>query len=137
MLIDARVPGTTMTAEMGKDRPFLKPGHAIWLSALVYPGSGQFLQKRWIAGSVLFLGFTAVFVYATISFWQLMQAFYGLAEHFNDPEPPAPIPVLHFAWPLLLCLLIYAVNVIDVFLAARRLSRGTRAPAPPPLPSSG
>lgn len=119
---------------MKGDHPFLKPGYAIWLSALVYPGSGQFLQKRWIVGSLFLLGFTAAMAYALRSFWQLMKAFYGLAEHFNDPEPLPPIAVLPFAWPLLVCLLIYGVNLLDACLAARRLSRRAQIPSPPPLP---
>ena len=108
---------------MEEKRHFQKAGYAIWLSALVYPGSGQFLQKRWIAGSLIVLGFSLAIGWAALVVFHVMRVYYSLAFNFNDATPTEPVSISRLTGALLACFLIYVVNLIDVALAVRRQGR--------------
>lgn len=93
------------------------------LSAFVYPGAGQFVQKRPVAGCAYALTFTIFFA--------------GLIAHLYRPlihnldvvlawsaegsqEPFQPIPVLAVLVSFGLALAVYLLNLADVVSAQRR-----------------
>lgn len=111
-----------MSAAVGDKTP-------IFLSALVYPGSGQFLQRRWLAGlfySVVFTIFFCLLLSAVLKplMGTLDAAFSWAARQENRPFQTISVPrvIVLFAGLVLL----YVANVTDVIRAARRLT-------PPPL----
>ncbi|MFO7820681.1 MAG: hypothetical protein R6V56_01270 [Lentisphaeria bacterium] len=86
---------------------------AVMLSALAFPGIGQFVQKRLIAGAVyagLFAVAVGVFAfYAT----RILIIFYRLGMDFSTYEVPAlylPRMLLSFA----AAFAVYVINIIDV-----------------------
>jgi hypothetical protein len=101
-----------------------KPGYAIWLSALIFPGVGQFFQNRRLAGSLFVLGFSVALGVAGRVIFQVMRNYYALGFQFNDPAPEDPVPLSRLIGALLASLLIYVANLIDVALAARMQARG-------------
>ncbi len=107
------------TIDNGRHRP---SRGAILLSGFVFPGMGQLLQRRWVAGA-LFLGtFSTLFCLLLIQSFQIIMAFYrvGLSETVpeDDASPLALILGLFGA-----CLVVYVVSVVDTYLALRRQAR--------------
>jgi len=102
----------------------MKSGTAIWLSALVYPGCGQFFQKRWVAGSVIGLGFSVALVGAGRVLFQVLRAYYALGLDFNEVAPASaeepPVSLARLVGAVSVCLLIYGVNLIDVVWVGRK-----------------
>lgn len=109
--------------------PQPQPGRgclAVLLSALVLPGTGQWLQRRRAAAAVFAGAFLIAFGFAVRGLWRLLAILRtdlaGAAE--SPPVAPAELlpPVLI---PVGLALGIVALSVADAILAARR------AAAPP------
>ncbi|WP_372798000.1 hypothetical protein [Pontiella sp.] len=90
----------------------------IWLSAFGFPGLGQFVQKRWIAGLIFSSGFLVGF------FWVMAIAVHNIIElyamAFTD-RMPEPIPVSAFTRPLLIVAVVYLISLFDVFRAQQRI----------------
>ena len=91
------------------------------LSGFVYPGLGQFVQRRWAAGlfyggvfTLLFLGFMALCLRTIILFYRL-----GLYGEDAGPLPSAAVTLVLFA----ACIGAYVANVGDAYLAHRRACR--------------
>ena len=106
----------------------------ILMSALVYPGAGQLMQKRWISGAVYALTFT---VGLGMGFWQLIHilvAYMSVAD-FTAPVRPSPGYGRLLAW-IGASLLLYTASLVDTILAQHRgRQRQASARLPPPLPS--
>lgn len=100
-----------------------KPGRLpIVLSAFFMPGAGQFVQKRWVAGTVYGGLFVVCFAAMLICFVRLMVSYYSLGF---DPQS---VRDSSNTWALLARILIafaagmatYLANLADVYLAYRR-----------------
>jgi len=107
----------------GIDKAEKRPSRmAILVSGFVFPGVGQFVQKRWLAG-VLFGGvFSVLFCLLLVQCYRTIAAFYriGLAGTVPDEELPP------MAWILGLfgaCLVVYVANIGDAYLGHRRAAR--------------
>jgi len=97
------------------------------LSALVFPGAGQLVQRRWFLAFLyggLFSG-SAVWL-AAVSCRDIYDYYRFALEFETAPEPRGTF--LHVLLPLIACLLVWGANVLDVLLIS--LCRGTRGSVP-------
>lgn len=92
------------------------------LSALVCPGAGQFVQKRWLAGILYGAGFIWGFCWFMMVAGKVLIDFYRMGFDFFNYEPAMP-QISDFIPPLTVAFLFYLVNLIDVFIAQQRISR--------------
>lgn len=91
------------------------------LSGFVYPGMGQFAQRRWAVGllyggafTILFLGFMAICLRTVILYYRL-----GLYGETPGRLPPLGATLVLFA----ACIGVYLANVGDACTAYRRSCR--------------
>lgn len=104
------------------------------LSAFVYPGAGQFLQKRWIAGtiySLLFTLFSVVLIFHVFKpmFHNLNVALdWASGQDSNESFQAISLPDVLLSFTAML--IVYIVNVMDVQRTQRRRAQ------PPPLPTA-
>jgi len=114
----------------------IKPGAfhsrlAIYLSALVYPGAGQFAQKRWLAGLFYAVVFSTCAVFLMIAIFAPMFANLRLAMDFADTGNAADFQPISFAKIFLwigISALVYLAGLLDTFVYYRR-ARGRRLEA--------
>lgn len=108
----------------------MKKLDALYFS-IVYPGVGQFFQRRWTAG-IFFGGVsTALLIHFGFVFWRILRAYYSFAIDFDSPIPPHPswgILMLDFA----LLTGVYVLNILDVWRITRR-QKAVPPPVPPPV----
>ena len=97
------------------------------LSALVYPGAGQLMQRRWRAGSVIGMSFTAVFAWFVINVIAVLKAYYAFAFEFKTATGEAP-GMGRILLPFVCSLLIYGVGVVDTAVASLRIRRAPGRP---------
>lgn len=105
---------------------------ALYLSALVYPGAGQFAQKRWLAGLFYAVVFSVCAVFLMIAifapmFWNLRLALEFAETGKGDAFHPISFAKI-FLW-LGLSALIYLAGLLDTVLYHRRQSRRRREAA--------
>lgn len=104
----------------------------VMLSAFVYPGAGQFVQKRWAAGAAWSLSFTAAFVaFAGSVIVPMVRNLKVALDWASDGGGGAfaGISPLMVGTTFVVALLVYILNLADVTRAHRRQTRG-----PPPVP---
>jgi len=104
----------------------------VLLSALVYPGAGQLLQKRWISAAIFLTLFTIFMCILLINVMRpliknITTAMDWAATQANEEFVPISIPGIII--PFLLSLAVYVTNIIDVVMASRQ-----PPPTPPPIP---
>ena len=92
------------------------------LSALVCPGAGQFVQRRWFAGLLFMLAFAASFIVFAVVAVELIASYYRMAFEFETYEPPEIRPG-RLLFPFAVAIGIYVVNLVDVALARFRTCR--------------
>lgn len=105
----------------------------IYLSAFVYPGAGQFLQGRWLAGifySILFTIFLCIFIanVARPIFANINTALSFAEGGRNESFSPVSLPGLLI--PFGVSLAFYIGSIVDAVRATRR----AHSIKPPPLP---
>lgn len=98
------------------------------MSALVYPGVGQFIQKRWVAGAIYTFAFTATGGYFVFEFARIMIVYLSQMT-FDAPAQPAP-GFRGLLVGFLLALLAYAASLIDTYAAHTRALRALQAAHP-------
>ena len=82
------------------------------LSALVYPGAGQLMQRRWMAGSLFVVISSGVLGWFLFKVIVILKAYYGLA--FNPSSVPAEAPHAgSMLMPLLLWIAVYLSGLVD------------------------
>jgi len=105
---------------------------AAFVSAFVFPGGGQLLQRRWLAAAFFMLSFTAFFVVFIITvvgpLLDNLRYAVQLAE-FGRAPPFEKIDVSRAVLSLLAAGALYFWNIADVLGAGRR--RRTSPPPPP------
>lgn len=101
-------------------RPVLTP---LVLSALVCPGAGQFMQRRWISGAFFVSTFTAAFVWFAARVLMTLKAYYEFAFNFAGASGQAP-GIVGIVVPFGVCLVLYVAGLIDTALGNRRGWRG-------------
>jgi hypothetical protein len=89
----------------------------ILLSAFVFPGSGQLLQKRWIAGSIIIGCFLITFTGVLIAGFKNIIAYYQFGLAGDDPEMSSPRTLI--TW-FIIALILYIINLCDVLMARFR-----------------
>lgn len=92
---------------------------AVLCSAFVFPGIGQFMQKRPIAGSAFAGLFSMCFAAFAYYAGRIIITFYRLGIRFDTydaPELPLSPMIIAFSSAII----IYIVNIIDVTMAKPR-----------------
>lgn len=105
---------------------------AIMFSAVVYPGAGQFMQRRWLAGILCGGTFTASFVWFIIEMVRIMHAY--LSTAFFDAPPDAPPGYRRLLVSALTSLALFTIGLVDTILAHQRALRRFQSSTRPPLP---
>jgi hypothetical protein len=99
---------------------------ALYLSALVYPGAGQFAQKRWLAGIFYACLFSICFIFLVIAIFEPIFSNLRFALELADTGKSGafrPISfVKMFLW-LGISILVYATGLLDTHLSYRRECR--------------
>jgi hypothetical protein len=105
---------------------------AVLFSAVVYPGAGQFLQSRWLAGTLCGGAFTAAFIGFIAEMVRIMHAY--LSTAFFDSPPDAPPGYRRLLMFALASLLLFTIGLIDTILAHQRALRRFQSASRPPPP---
>jgi len=94
------------------------------LSALVYPGAGQLMQRRWWVGAFFVMGSTLAVGWLATAVFVVLKAYYGMAFDSAPVETPrlASLLIPFFIW-----LGIYIAGIVDTAIASYRL-QVTRQP---------
>jgi hypothetical protein len=112
-----------------------KPTRLPTVLSVVYPGLGQFAQRRFIAGTIFLIVCTAFFIQFMVSAGSLIIAYCRLAfDPSSQIEAPGYGPML--TW-FVLVLLIYIASVWDAhraFLRQRQSWSRQAHDIPPDLP---
>ena len=126
----------TIRQETAEDR---RPGRSsILLSAFVYPGLGQFAQRRWVWGALYAGSFTACLVWFAVCSATIIASFYRLGIEFERYEARA-VPLRSMVISFLLGLAVFLLNILDAYVgysrqckeAARRHAATLGMPEPP------
>jgi hypothetical protein len=113
----------------GKDADGAPSGRmTIFLSAFVYPGLGQFAQRRWASGILHAGAFTACLLWFAVCAVRTIGAFYRLGFEFGSYQP-GDVPLRAMAVSFVLGVVAYVWNLGDAYAGVRRQSRRK---APPP-----
>jgi TM2 domain-containing membrane protein YozV len=92
---------------------------AIYLSALIFPGVGQFVQGRVLMGVLYAAGFTVCVIMFAADAVRIITSFYRLGFEFNTYNVPH-LPIIGMLTSFACGILVYTANVLDAFLAAKR-----------------
>lgn len=109
----------------------IQPRHPfapVWLSALVWPGLGQCVQRRWLAGVLFGVLFLASLAWVFSTALQTLVAGYRWALEPGDADAPR-LRVWRLVAGLFLCLVFHVVSVADCWWAAWR-RRPLQRPGP-------
>jgi hypothetical protein len=125
--------GNMTTMNLSPQPPPLPPGVAgrppafspMLLSALVYPGAGQLMQKRWGVGVGFALAFTVPLVWFVIEVFRVLSAYYAFMVDFKGATGVAP-GATAIVVPFLLSLALYVAGLVDTALAAYRIRMKSR-----------
>jgi uncharacterized metal-binding protein len=102
----------------------------IFLSALVYPGAGQFLQRRWLVGLFYSVTFTILFVLLLSAVLKPLMGTLDAAFRWAAQQENRPFQTISAVRVIVLfvgLIMVYVANLTDVVRASRRRLQ------PPPL----
>jgi len=99
---------------------------AIMLSAIMSPGAGQFLQRRWVAGAIYMALFLLCMIVLLVEIIRPMVAniiiSIDFAAHVSD-QPLVQYRVLHILAWFGLALAVYLAGLLDTWTAYTRQCR--------------
>ncbi|MCF7855403.1 MAG: hypothetical protein K9N51_11445 [Candidatus Pacebacteria bacterium] len=108
----------------GPDRASTSPTAAIYLSAFVLPGLGQFLQRRWIVGTIFSVTFLVIFVaFLAYALLGILIPYYSFMDFQAEINPSPPLRELLLTGAAGCG--VWFLNLIDVFLAHVRCKRSS------------
>lgn len=109
----------------------------VFLTAFVWPGSGQFVQRRWLPAVFYTVGFLVCSAFFCIHAVRLLVAYYGVWLEFNTYRQPE-LPVRPMLGWFVAVLILYVASVVDVFAGyiRQRTEWNARARLPPEMPDS-
>lgn len=90
------------------------------LSALVYPGAGQLMQKRWGVGACFAVVFTVPMVGFVVEVFRVLSAYYSFMVDFKGATGVAP-GAAAIVMPFFLSLVIYIAGLVDTAVADYRI----------------
>ena len=99
-----------------RDRPHRGP---VYLSAFVYPGAGQLMQKRWAAGLLLAAAFTVCLLGSVVFVVWILVAYYAVGLQFDSYEE-RDLPRLSALLFGAATAFIYLINLFDAYRGVRR-----------------
>lgn len=95
------------------------------LASIAFPGVGQLMQKRWIAGAAFLCAIAAALCAFLSEVWGIMKAFYGFAFDFlNAPAPDIRLSRLFLTFGA--AVFVYVASVLDTITAQARIDRRRR-----------
>ena len=106
------VPPPMQSAQPGKS--LLSP---MVLSALVYTGAGQLMQRRWAAALFFLISSTVSVIWLVSSAFIILKAYYGMAF---DSTPVATPRLASLIVPFVMWLVIYVAGIVDTAIASYR-----------------
>jgi hypothetical protein len=89
------------------------------LSAVVYPGTGQLMQRRWAVGAGFAVTFSMALIWFIIKIIAVLQAYYQFAVDFKGATGNAP-GVGAILLPFAISTLIYVAGLVDTAVASYR-----------------
>ena len=92
------------------------------LSALVNPGAGQLVQRRWGAGVGFIVAFTVPLVWFVVKVFAVLKAYYEFAFNFRGATGEAP-GAAAIILPFVLSVAVYIACLVDVAVATYRLGK--------------
>lgn len=97
-------------------KPLISP---MALSALVSPGAGQLMQRRWGIGAFFLTASTLSAGWLLMAVYHVVKTYYGLA--FDPMNAPAEAPGLaSLMVPFFIWLAVYVASIIDTAIASYR-----------------
>lgn len=104
------------TDNRGTNKPNSAP---IILSALVMPGAGQLMQKRFMPALIFAVLFLSCFGAVCVFGFKIIFTFYSLP--MKDTSDTAPdLPLMKLVIFFIISLIIYFISLIDTYLACKR-----------------
>ena len=91
------------------------------MNAFVWPGSGQFIHRRWLAGSACAAGFLVAAAFFFIAFFRLLAAYYGLWLHFDSNTPPEHPSFRGILVWFAVGIVLYVVALVDSYVTYIRV----------------
>jgi len=92
----------------------------IYLSALLMPGAGQFLQRRWLSAFFFAMAFLVCFGFFAVVLVHYVMGF--LKDVLGSGDRP-PMPLMRILLPVGLSLVLYIIGLCDTYLAYLRECR--------------
>ena len=114
------MPTVATPPRMPAQRPWsLSP---VLVTALAYPGAGQLMQRRWVAGGVAIAAFTAAAGWFFVRTGRVLTDYYRLAFDFAG-APESQARPRDIVVPFVVALLVYLACLADATVADIRLRR--------------
>ena len=104
------------------------PVSPVLVSALVYPGVGQLMQRRWLAAGIALAAFTGAAGWFFVRTGKVLIDYYRMGFDFAD-APERPIQLREIVLPFVIALVVYLICVVDTAVADFRLRRRASASA--------
>lgn len=105
--------------ESNQGRPSRAP---VFLSAFVFPGAGQLVQRRWAAAVFFGAGFIVTFIIFVVYMARIIGSYYAIA-FADDAGRPPDVPLTQARVTFALAMMVYAAGVIDAHRAYRTSGR--------------
>ncbi|MCF7847930.1 MAG: hypothetical protein K9M45_03690 [Kiritimatiellales bacterium] len=96
-----------------------KPSRFPIIMSAVLPGSGQFVQGRWVPAIIFSSGFLTLFGWFVWAALQIIVAFYKLGLEFETAED-VEVHAASFLLPLVFALAVWFASLIDAVAAYQR-----------------
>ena len=117
------IPGSSPSGR--RPRRHLSASAPIYLSAFVMPGLGQFIQRRWLAGTILATAFLVALLFFLGYAIRILVSYYSFIDFTADIDRSPPLT--EFLFSVAGAFAVWLVSLIDVCLAYARKGRRGQA----------